>query len=258
MITTHLMGGLGNMLFQIASIASLAKDNNTDFILSSNNISDLKHGKINDYVSNIFRNINFNDSFKYSSVYREPFFCYEKINYNDNMCIYGYFQSEKYFKHNEKLIRNLFSIDEETKKYLLEKYQKYLSGNKTTSLHVRRGDSFENLDCHPICKMKYYNEAMEIVNDTDLFLIFSDDIEWCKQKFVGDKYLIVENNKDYQDLYLMSLCNNNITANSTFSWWGAWLNNNENKKVISPKIWFGPRLSIHDTKDLIPETWRII
>ena len=89
------------------------------------------------------------------------------------------------------------------------------------------------------------------------YLIFSNDIEWCKKNFIGNQFIFIEGEKDYIDLWLMSLCKNNIIANSSFSWWGAWLNTNSDKKVITPKNWFGPAIN-HSTQDLIPEKWFMI
>ena len=109
---------------------------------------------------------------------------------------------------------------------------------------------------HPACNLGYYKEAIKLM-DVNKFIVFSDDMSWCKENFVGDEFIFMENNSDYIDLWLMSLCDNNIIANSSFSWWGAWLNQNPNKKVIAPKKWFGPAIN-HNTKDLIPESWIII
>ena len=86
------------------------------------------------------------------------------------------------------------------------------------------------------------------------FLIFSDDITWCKKNFIGDSFIFIENEVDFIDMYLMSMCINNIIANSTFSWWGAWLNKNKNKKIISPINWFGPAKPLN-IRDVIPHNW---
>ena len=91
-----------------------------------------------------------------------------------------------------------------------------------------------------------------------IFAVFSDDIEWCRSNFHGDKFVFVEDQKDYEDLYYMSLCKHNIICNSTFSWWSAWLNNNADKKIISPKKWFGPGYATHELSDLTPKGWTII
>ena len=98
---------------------------------------------------------------------------------------------------------------------------------------------------------------MTYFNNCDNFLIFSDDIVWCKNNFVGDKFIFIEGEEDYIDLWLMSLCNHNIIANSSFSWWGAWLNKNNNKTVIAPKNWFGPNKKL-DPTDLYCKDWLVI
>ena len=104
--------------------------------------------------------------------------------------------------------------------------------------------------------MEYYRSAVDLIGKEKLFFIFSDDINWCKNNFdfIENKFFI-ENNKDYEDLILMSLCSHNIIANSSFSWWGAWLNSNPNKIIISPKKWFGNKYNFHNTKDLYNEKW---
>ena len=91
-------------------------------------------------------------------------------------------------------------------------------------------------------------------NNCENFIIFSDDIKWCKNNFIGDKFTFIEGEKDYIDLWLMSLCNHNIIANSSFSWWGAWLNQNPNKKVIAPINWFGPEKKLNP-KDIYCKNW---
>jgi hypothetical protein len=95
---------------------------------------------------------------------------------------------------------------------------------------------------------------MENFNEVTTFIVFSDDEKWIKENIKGKNIIYIQRNHDYIDLYLMSQCNHNIIANSTFSWWGAWLNNNQNKKVVAPTKWFGVNKKL-DTKDLIPETW---
>ena len=91
-------------------------------------------------------------------------------------------------------------------------------------------------------------------NDIENVLIFSDDIEWTKTVFRDEKFHIIENEPDYMDLYIMSMCTNNIIANSTFSWWAAWLNKNPDKIVISPKQWFSDEYE-HSVEDSIPNSW---
>ena len=139
---------------------------------------------------------------------------------------------------------------------LKKKYGDILKEN-LCSIHVRRGDYLGLPNHHPACPLEYYEEAMKQMDDSKIFLVFSDDFGWCKENFTNSNVIFIEDNKDYIDLFLMTLCQNNIIANSSFSWWGAWLNQNENKKVIAPNKWFGKAIQ-HNTKDLIPPTWKTI
>lgn len=250
MITSNLVGGLGNYMFQMSAAYSLGLDNGVSCIFD-NQTSVTVHKHLDSYKDNILRNLIYGKpSIKNS--YTEPFFHYQEIPFTLNLRLNGYYQSEKYFKHNRDGILDLFSINTPNEKYINKKYGDVLKG-KTCSIHVRRGDYLGLPNHHPSCSLSYYNEAISQM-DVDNFLVFSDDIEWCKENFVGDEFIFVEGNTDYIDMWLMSLCDNNITANSSFSWWGAWLNQNTDKKVVAPKRWFGSAIN-HNTKDLIPESW---
>lgn len=251
MIYCNLKGGLGNYLFQIAAAYSLSLDNGTKCLFDSGN-SITVHKHIDSYKNNILRNLNYGKH-NFNKVFNEPYFHYNEIPYIPNLKLNGYYQSEKYFKHNRDKILELFSIDEDTNNFIHNKYNNILS-KKTCSLHVRRGNYLKLPNHHPVCELNYYLEAIKNFDVDTKFLIFSDDITWCKENFISDKFIFIEDNPDYIDIWLMSLCDNNIIANSSFSWWGAWLNQNPNKKVIAPKKWFGSAIK-HETKDLIPKEW---
>ena len=243
MITCYLQGGLGNLMFQIAATYSLALDNNDNCCFDFSN-GWYNHEHINTYLDNIFSKVKYG-KFPIQNKYNEKNYSYDKILYQDNLCLKGYFQSEKYFKHNRKHILDLFKLN---KKF------DFLSDKNTVSLHIRRGDYLKLQDHHPVCDLDYYKKALLEFNDDEYtFVVISEDIEWCKENFDGN-FIYIEGQTDYEDLWLMSLCDNNIIANSTFSWWGAWLNQNPNKKVIAPKQWFGSALS-HNTNDLYPPEW---
>ena len=127
--------------------------------------------------------------------------------------------------------------------------------NEICSIHVRRGDYLTKPNIHPTQTINYYMDAVKLMSPNTLFLVFSDDIGWCKDNFKDFTNIVfIEGNSDYEDLLLMSLCDNNIICNSSFSWWAAWLNQNPNKKVVAPKLWFGSGLN-HNTKDITPENW---
>ena len=254
-VSTRLMGGLGNMMYQIATSHSIALRDNKEMICDITEMQ-IPHKPYTYYTNNIFRNIKFSNSLTNLKNMGEGGFHYTPIpKINGNIKLVGHFQSEKYFIEHRDKILELFEIDNTTKTYLSEKYGDIINQD-TCSIHIRRGDYLGFPNYHPTQSIEYYKEAIQIIGEEKHFLVFSDDIKWCKENFgfLINKTLISDN-KDYEDLYLMSMCKNNIIANSTFSWWGAWLNKNETKKVIAPKKWFGVSNSHLDTSDLYCEKW---
>jgi hypothetical protein len=253
-VTVNLMGGLGNYLFQICAAYSYAIKYNKYAEINLNYLS-TGHTHISNYFDNIFKNLNFiNESQKIYHTYNEPFFNYKEIqNFNVDLKLHGYFQSEKYFNFCKNEIKNLFKISDDIKSKLLLKY-----GNipkNSCSIHVRRGDYINLQHIHPIQTLDYYKASTENFDSDCTFYIFSDDVNWCENNFNFLKNkIIVSGNMDYEDLYLMSLCFNNIIANSSFSWWGAWLNDNSDKIVICPKKWFASNFT-EEYADIFPEQW---
>ncbi len=244
MISCKLQGGLGNYLFQIAAMYSLS--DNVGFDIQN---ATQVHSNVKKYLPNILRKINTNiKELQYR--YDEPSFTYQPLPTNDGILFNGYFQSEKYLDR-EKIL-NLYSIDEDSFNYINSKYSNILPNS--VSVHVRRGNYLTRQDRHPVQDIKYYDTSLTKFSECKNILVFSDDIKWCKENFIGSKFIFIEGEEDYIDLWLMSLCEHNIIANSSFSWWGAWLNQNPNKKVIAPKIWFGPNKKLN-TKDIIPKEW---
>lgn len=245
------MGGLGNYMFQIAAAYSYSLRNNKVAIFDLENARKV-HKHIETYSGNIFSKIN-TCGIPYDiklKVIMETGFSYKELpTLEGNVTLNGYFQSEKYFIDFEKEIKDLFRFKVAG-----------LNPAGECSIHVRRGDYLNLPNHHPVQDMKYYNEAISKFEEGTKFLIFSDDMDWCKNEFISGtyEYIFVEGNNDYTDLYMMSKCDNNIISNSTFSWWGAWLNENVNKKVIAPKKWFGPAYEKNDTKDLYCKGWEII
>ena len=263
MVTCSLIGGLGNYMFQVSAAYSLSIDNNSSFVFDINDVFS-PHKNIGTYTDNIFRNVPFSENIINTFTYKEKTFHYSKIPYNPwlwqkesgnflGLKLFGYFQSYKYFSHNRDEVISLFSIDDVSMDFLNTTYGKLLSGD-TCSIHVRRGDYVNLPNHHPVCELNYYQKSINLFDKGVSFLIFSDDMQWCKENFKGDNFTFIEGNKDYLDLWLMSICNHNIIANSTFSWWGAWLNQNPDKIVISPNTWFGPSIT-HNTTDLTPKKW---
>jgi hypothetical protein len=258
-ISSVLIGGIGNNLFQIAAGYALSLNHKRDYICSTKEIHHT-HNPLTCYRNNILRNIKFFDDSLPFEMYQEINFEYKEINpTHNNLKIYGYFQSEKYFENYKNEIIDLFKIDDDTKIKLYEKYNDIINNENTCSVHIRRGDYVNLQNYHPLQSIDYYKSAFSKLNKDTHYIIFSDDLNWCKDNF---KFLsnvqFIDGNKDYEDLYLMSLCKNNIIANSSFSWWGAWLNQNKNKVVISPKLWFGPSFSDKNTNDVYCKNWLIL
>lgn len=254
-----LMCRIGNLLFQIAAAASLAKKHNCKLVAIPSNYwaPEPDNCYLSEYIEpfqdTILRHISFSDKQpdRYK-LYTEPYFHYSPIPFKDGIYLHGLFQSEKYF--DKEYVRELFSIDPATKDYIEEKYG-YLSERNITSINVRRGDYLKHQESHPVCSLDYYYKAIEQIGSRESFLICSDDITWCKENFKGDNFFFVEHVSPVIDLYVQTMCTNNIISNSTFSWWGAWLNPYPDKIVIAPKRWFGPEKEYLQTHDLLPDEW---
>ena len=178
-------------------------------------------------------------------------------NFQDGTNLDGFCQTEKYFKHIEDDIRKLFAPKKEAKEAYEEVKELF---DDPVALHIRRGDFLINSVHHHNLSMQYYETALRAFGKERQIIIFSDDTDWCKQQplFEGDRFLVCEAGGPYTDLYLMSKCSDFIIANSTFSWWGAWLSDNEDKLVIYPDRWFGPNNIDKSTADLFPPKWRMI
>jgi hypothetical protein len=266
MIYFTLRGGLANMMFQVAAVNSIAMDKGVD--CSFHNLDNQlvfinKHKHLNVRLGDAreYRKLRFFKDALTNEVppniksYTYPYHFQDIEIEGDDAILDGFFQSEKYFKSNEKEIKELFRPTDEIVSILNEKYNHILN-DKTTSIHVRRGDYLRHPNHHPVQSMEYYKKGIELTKETtNKYIVFSDDIPWCKKMFVGDEYVFIDNEEDYIELYLMSMCDNNIIANSSFSWWGAWLNNNPSKIVVGPSMWFGIAYRGWNTNDVLPEGW---
>lgn len=274
------MGRFGNQMFQFAAIRGIAAKHKYDFCIPSyDNI------EIANYVHNYCLHLCFKlnhiktgiiDTEKYIS--EKHFHLDEDLfeNCQDNISLVGFFQSEKYFKHISDVIRSDFTFHES----IIDPCREFVSKLKNPiMLHVRRGDpnlidrgfkwSYTQCgDQHPVQSIEYYEKALAQFDDKQPVIVFSDSPEWVKEQefFSGDRFLVSEPKDKYADgsytpyvdLCLMSLCSHAIIANSSLSWWGAWLISNPNKKVIAPNKWFGPTYSHHNTKDLYCSDWVIL
>lgn len=241
--------GIGNQMFNVAAAYALAWRDGCEVRLPCLNDSN-KYGKA---INSIFKNVCKLPVYEIHQEFIEKSFNFEEFpKVAKNTKIKGYFQSEKYFYNFGDQIKLLFSPDNETLSYIRERYSNLLEDNSTVSVHVRRGDYVKLTDVHGLLCMNYYEEAM-LRFPNHKFVMFSDDIEWCKENFRNCTF--IEGESEVIDFYLMSFMKSNVIANSTFSWWSAWLNSNPDKIVIAPSKWFGPE-SIHlNTSDIIPKGW---
>jgi len=267
-------GRLANQMFQFAATVGIARKANQGFAFPKENtevpsVEDFKDGvrrevyfDLPKYFPNVERTLRPLEEIQTYHVAQEPYFhfCPDMFTVQDQTNLMGYFQSEKYFEHCSDLILGYFQFDKEIKKQAENNFPKFPVKLEYVSIHLRRGDYAGLQQFHPVMDADYYFDAMTQFMDGDYcFLIFSDDISYAKELFgEQDNIVYIEGNDPAVDMCMMTMCDHNVIANSSFSWWGAWLNDNVNKKVIAPKRWFGPAYKgVHDTKDLYPQSWII-
>ena len=266
MLFAQLLGGLGNILFNVANLYSLSIDREMDFCVTNFTNTCTRRKEEADWLKTILKSV--------KKVNKRPRTV--KVKYNERgmnhqripnskgkgMEVYGYFQSSKYFDHNKDKVIELFTEYKKDIQKTLDK--KIPKTKKTISIHLRRGDYLKLQHAHVVQTESYYKESLEklatkleydsvnSMNKDYKFIVFSDDIKWCKTKSKLFKSLndvfYMSGTTAVQDMYLMSMCNHNIIANSTFSWWGSFLNVNKNKIIIAPKLWFNPNY-------MKPEKW---
>jgi hypothetical protein len=255
MISANLKGGLGNQMFQIAAAHALALriEGESCFDFSKCYTPMQGHTSLK-YKDNIFSKLKYVEVNFWRPIYREQTFSYSELPQHPNLILDGYFQSEKYFKDYKGQIKDLFVLNDKESKQFLKQFKD--SKLPLTSIHVRRGDYLNHSDYHRICGLDYYQKAIELIGPSN-FIVISDDIEWAKENFKMDNFYFSPFDNELDDLSLMASCDNNIIANSSFSWWGAYLNPSLSKKVIAPKPWFGPK-GPQDTQDIIPDGWIIV
>ena len=291
MIIAHIIGGLGNQMFQYALGRALSISKKIELRLYVKEVVDRNdhNGFELDNVFNIKASIATNkerklvlgsrSSHKLIKLLRskkldflrgDKYIVEKSFNYQsdifdivDDIFIRGFWQSEKYFsKYRDAILKGLTFKTKFNEKNLATK--KRIQSCTSVSIHVRRGDYISNPSAnkvHGVLDENYYKRAIDKLDiDGALFVFFSDDANWVKNHLApiilnGDNFIVVDHNhanESYNDMRLMSLCKHNIIANSSFSWWGAWLNTNPNKIIIAPKNWF----SIDkNTSDLIPQSW---
>ena len=280
MITCKLQGGLGNQLFQIFTTISYALDHSKPFFFLNNyqlgtgsNGETIRYTYWKTLLSSLKPFLKNMEQIPTLEILYESTFHYNPLPtpYSD-MLLVGYFQSPKYFDHHKLFINNLLQLDK-TKNQLEKKFNLRNKSNEWISMHFRIGDYVNYPDLYNILDVNYYYNALSYISKkypTTSFHI-TCFYEYCDNEHVDHIIYILEyqfplykfykkfNCPDYRDddwieLLEMSLHPYNIIANSTFSWWAAYLNNNENKLVCYPEKWFHPEAN-KDTSDLIPNDW---
>lgn len=233
-------GRLGNQMFQIASVIGIAMANEHDYVFP-------------EWAYSKYMSRQLPTGIIQADKIDEVGFHYGEIKVGQgNFDIVGYLQSWKYFDQFEFEFLGYLTLADDHMA-AVDRLAASL-GDNTCSIHIRRTDYVNLAQHHPVMPLSYYEQAMKIIGDCT-YVVFSDDIQWCRDNLKGKFVFIDEKHPDIYDLVLMSKCKHNIIANSSFSWWGAYLNSNPDKKVIAPNKWFGPAYNNLNTSDLIPENW---
>ena len=266
-------GRLGNQMFQYAGLRGIADKRGYEWVVPKpDTYGDSNYGLFDCFEMSSVKEENFGYINRHSVEtgcfhYDEQFI----RNLPNNVNLHDYFQSEKYFENVSDVIREDFTF----KKEILDPCKEVVSELKNPIfLHVRRGDYINHQYAHPICPLSYYKKALTYFDESSPVLVFSDDIEWCKQQeiFSEDRFMLSEYDERYPqkcdtndgkqhalipyfDMCMMSLCTGGITANSSMSWWGAWLIKNPTQPIVAPKRWFGEKYTHYNMGDLIPERW---
>jgi hypothetical protein len=296
MIIVRLRGGLGNQLFQYAAAKALADHHHTElkldlytytrhryrkFELSRFNVDapEASRSEVHRFTGSnpLVRYLNKRENYmRCPKVFAQPHYHFYQDFFSLPADLYlsGYWQSEKYFHPAAAVIRSQYApkapLDERTRAM-----QQKMRSENSVAIHVRRGDYTSAATYSSFfgtLSKEYYDNAFARMKEhlaDPVFYIFSDDPAWCRQHFAGIEVIDFNKGDDaFKDMLLMSSCRNNIIANSTFSWWGAWLNSNPDKKVIAPRQWFRENYltrktpvypcRFYNTSDLIPESWERI
>lgn len=292
MIRLILTGGLGNQMFEYAASKALSERLHEELTIDLYALNKQTKGTKRQLELDIF-DIDLNISSSWKSKFlikafplveknKKLFyrlfgyfrdnsaivFCPEFEQLKGNIILHGHFQNELYFKKQEQIIRREFQFPELTDKKNIAIANK-IKNSESISIHIRRGDYLSNEQAKnnfAVCDKDYYTRVIDEINqqvNAPHFFVFSEDFDWIKENInFGDKLVeYIDWNKgknSYIDMQLMSLCKHNIIANSSFSWWGAWLNTNENKLVYAPSKWFREEVRNKDLVNFYPSSWRII
>ena len=239
--TAYLMGGIGNQLFQISHALCQGFKYNIPVKFKPFSYTPMQGLQPSLYFDNIFRNIEFSNITQPLKRVEGTFhFSNSEFSWDTSIEFYGYYQSSKYFLGFDEKLKEIFKPTQEFKDKIERIYSGFLNSN-SLSLHIRRGDYLNISNILPVIDISYINESINQIGNYDNLYIFTQDKEWVINNLNYNNMIIVDNLEfDYEELWMISLCKNNIMSNSSFSWWGSFLNQNVNKKVMVPNIWFGP------------------
>lgn len=266
-------GRLGNQMFQYAGLRGIAANRGYDWVIPRpDSYGDSNYGLFDCFEMGSVEEKNFGKLNAPSIATGQFHFSQEFFDgCPDNTNLHDYFTTEKYFANIKGVIRKDFTF----KKEILEPCKEIVDElENPIFMHVRRGDYVVNPGAHPMCPISYYEKALELFDENSPVLVFSDSIEWCKEQefFQGDRFMLSEYDEKYSqtadtllgkqntlipyfDLCMMTLCNGGIIANSTMSWWGAWLMENKTQPIAAPKPWFGTHYNDYNMNDLLPDEW---
>lgn len=283
MIIVQIKGGLGNQMFQYAAARQLSVKHGVPLKLDTLSFLQSETG---DHTKRCFELDKFKidaqiaqkqeiDTLKkksFSNFIRQTYirerlfgiFARNLKSAGNNCYLNGYWQNEKYFKEIDDIIRREFVFIEELNDDYITGIREQITQSEAVSVHFRRGDYVADKkinQTHGVCSMEYYQKAVEKIAQNvfnPVFFVFSDDIGWAKSHFrTRFPMVFVEKSDETQhsDFRLMSLCKHNIIANSSYSWWAAWLNTNNKKTVIAPQQWFSNKRKQRQAKHITPKEW---
>jgi Glycosyl transferase family 11. len=289
MIVVKLLGGIGNQMFEYAFGRYLAIKNKTELKLDLNSLGKSDGGTVRQFELSVFnihaepataaeikkikwelpgrrlkimtrllkkRGVLPRKNYIHEFYFRPD----ELIAMGDNVYLEGFFQNEKYFQPIADIIRTDFTLRPELNNFNPELVEKIKNCN-SVSLHVRRGDYATDAATqkwHGLLPLEYYQKSLKFIMEKIVnprYFVFSDDLDWCRANLKMPTETTFISGKNYEDLILMSLCKHQIIANSSFSWWGAWLNDNLKKIIIAPKQWLADEKGNEQIKNLIPPDW---
>lgn len=259
MVTTRFIGRLGNSMFQVAAAIGYAKRYGYAWAAPF----DARESSIHQVFSDLPKTGNHHQTYPKRDGYDPQWFDYQEIpNVGPDVLLAGYWQSYKYFQHCEDEVRKVFQLD--------------INPIDAVSIHVRRGDYVQYANSFPPVTVEYIDRALWTISGTwggwEKLIVFSDDIQWCKENLPQifpdhkDAFEFSEGRTEREDLSLMASCSHHIIANSSFSYWGAWLGHNKNKIVVAPhpESWYGPENGMtkwyneqgkQPIPDMLPEEW---